>query len=680
MKNSKFLNLLLLPILAITISSCGDRISDISSDTNEYNSTNVDISSEESSYSEREWSQEDDVYDLIPQHVLDAQVEIDYLVYVDGQRDRIPDIGNYCWDKTNPEYNTYRYHPEDIYHQELIRIAGAASEFKKIAPGVKINYQFCSISDYNQMIQDYLDAEGHLPHLMHGTDHVVEYLGIGYNHDLSEYSNSEYYQMYNDYFMSRFNFGGFQAGIPVQVDPWGVFVNMDALETFSIVNDVIDSDLGECTDEYKNWVDNFTWEKFVEAVKLSNNETHAGLSRMKEWFLSYSLPTINDQFVSSGTVDISSPEVMEDIKRLLEYENELSKYCVYEYNESSFGAENSLIAKPQFNNAAYWNAAKNFVEDQYATFQAENPWALAYYSQYVSAHNEKVAADVTGTMKPLNPNIDFVPYPKVDEDTQAYTGIAVEGVHVGEQCPVGEDGRKHCATASSELEMEVAAYFAMFLGIDPRAIQGRSEAQSFYNGLLYTGEVGFPLTERGKKFSWQEDDEYAHLEDPAENFDDNWQYQLSLWFDVNNLYVIDEKEADVVNFTNVPYGLVKMLDSMYILEGVDDDYITCINYWNEPVNIPEGDGIKDIFDLWQARFWEFRNEETSDGVLGSASYVSNVLSQLSVMENDINTTAEIAWSFLQECVDNYYYSEDFESLYNVLNREERNDYEGSRFN
>ena len=59
MKNPKFLNLLLLPILAITISSCGDRISDISSDKNEDNSTNVDISSEESSYSEREWSQED---------------------------------------------------------------------------------------------------------------------------------------------------------------------------------------------------------------------------------------------------------------------------------------------------------------------------------------------------------------------------------------------------------------------------------------------------------------------------------------------------------------------------------------------------------------------------------------------------------------------------------------------
>ena len=677
MKNSKLLNLVLLPLLALTITSCGGDIS--ASVSNSTPASDELSESVESSYSEREWSQEDDEYDLIPQHVLDAELEIDMLIAIDGQRDRLPDIGNTCWDETDPEYDSYRYHEKDIYHQEMLRHVGAASAFKKLAPGVKINLQFCQIANYNAMIQDYRDAKGHLPHIMHGTDHVVEYLGIGYCHDLSAYDNSEYYNMYNDYFMGRFNFGGFQAGIPYQVDPWGVFVKMDSLEDFSIVTDTIDNDIGECTDEYKEWVDNFTWENFADAVKKSNNETHAGLSRMKEWFLSYSLPTINDQFVSQGDVDLTSEEIVGTLKNLLEYENELSQYCVYNYGVDSFGAEGSLVAKPQFPNAAYWNAAKNFVDDQYATFQAENPWALAYYSQYVNAHNEQVKNDVTGTMKPLNPNIDFVPYPKVDDDSQAYTGIAVEGLLVGNQCPVGEDGREHCFSAQSKLEMEVAAYYAMFIGVDPRSIKSRSEAQSFYNGLLYTGEVGFPLTKRGAKFKWQEDDEYAHLEDPAENYDDNWQYQLALWFAVNNLYVTNDKPADVVNFSNIPYGLVKMLDSMYLLDGVGDDYVTCINYWNEPVNIPDGDGIKDIFDLWQARFWEFANEETNDGVLGTSSYVSNVLNQLAVMEEDINSTSAIAWSFLQESVDNYYFDENFQSLYNVLDRTERNNYEGSRF-
>ena len=83
---------------------------------------------------------------------------------------------------------------------------------------------------------------------------------------------------------------------------------------------------------------------------------------------------------------------------------------------------------------------------------------------------------------------------------------------------------------------------------------------------------------------------------------------------------------------------------------------------------------------WQTRFTAYRNEETNDGVLGTASYVSNVLAQLATIEEDINSTSETAWEFLQECVDSYYYDENFESLYNVLDRTSRNDYEGSYLN
>ena len=152
---------------------------------------------------------------------------------------------------------------------------------------------------------------------------------------------------------------------------------------------------------------------------------------------------------------------------------------------------------------------------------------------------------------------------------------------------------------------------------------------------------------------------------------------MSLWFDVYDLYVTNDQPADVENFTNITYGLVQMLDSIYMLDGYGDDYVTCLNYWNEPVNIPDGDGVKDIFDQWQTRFTAYANEETNDGVLGTASYVSNVLAQLATIEEDINSTAETAWEFLQECVDSYYYDENYESLYNVLDRTNRNNYEGS---
>ena len=680
MKNKNMLKLALLPLLAITIAGCGDNTSNsdkpVGPSTPSGEGPTEEVSS---SYEDKmSWSQISEELKLIPQEVLDAQVEIDFLVYIEGQRDRLPDIGNYCWDKTDPQYSAYRYHPEDVTSLEMARYFGAAQAFKKLAPGVKINLQFCSIADYGSMIQDYRDAKGHLPQLMWGTDHVVEMLGVGYNHDLSIYADSEYYQQYNEYFMSRFNFGGFQAGIPVSGEPWGVFVNLNSLEDFDIVTDVIDNDLGEPTDEYKEWVDNFTWDNFVDAVKKSTNETHAGLSKVVEYFTSYSVQSINEQFIRDGSVDISSPEVQETIKKLLEYENELSQYCVYNYSAESFGG--SLIKKDYFTNAAGWAGTQNFVADEYCTFYAEAPWALPTISQYVTSHNEKAAADTTGTMKPLDTKVDFLPYPKVDEDSQAYTGIAVEGLTVGNLCPVGEDGRKHCATATSELEMDVAAYFAMFMGLDPRAIQSRYEVQYVFDGRTYIGDLALPLTKRGKKFSWQEDDEFAHIEDPAENFDDNWQYQMSLWFDVYDLYVTNDQPADVENFTNITYGLVQMLDSIYMLDGYGDDYVTCLNYWNEPVNIPDGDGVKDIFDQWQTRFTMYRNEETNDGVLGTASYVSNVLAQLAAIEEDINSTSETAWEFLQECVDSYYYDENFESLYNVLDRTSRNDYEGSYLN
>jgi hypothetical protein len=101
-----------------------------------------------------------------------------------------------------------------------------------------------------------------------------------------------------------------------------------------------------------------------------------------------------------------------------------------------------------------------------------------------------------------------------------------------------------------------------------------------------------------------------------------------------------------------------MLDSMYMLDGMGDDYVTCLNFWNEPVNIPDGGDIKDIFDRWQRRFTDFANPETNDGVLGTPGYVAAVLANLADMENEINENSATAWSFLQECVDTYYFDEE----------------------
>ena len=80
MKNKKLLMLSLIPLLATSISSCGDKNND---------------SSSEKEYS---FSQEEEVLKMIPQEVLNAKEEIDLLVYIEGQDNNLLDIGNFSND------------------------------------------------------------------------------------------------------------------------------------------------------------------------------------------------------------------------------------------------------------------------------------------------------------------------------------------------------------------------------------------------------------------------------------------------------------------------------------------------------------------------------------------------------------------------------------------------------
>ena len=81
MKNKNVLKLALLPLLAITISSCGDNTSESGnpgpSNPNSSGPTEEVSSTYEDNMS---WSQQEEELNLIPQEVLDAQVEIDFLV------------------------------------------------------------------------------------------------------------------------------------------------------------------------------------------------------------------------------------------------------------------------------------------------------------------------------------------------------------------------------------------------------------------------------------------------------------------------------------------------------------------------------------------------------------------------------------------------------------------------
>ena len=684
----KKLRTILVPLMALTITSCGNKdesddnvlstSNDRTSISNNDNSSVEDsplFSVEEDSNSYYQPSQEDEVLGSIPQEVLDANVDIDLLIYLDGMDAARLDIGNYCADPTDPNYDKYHYHPEDAYTIGMGRWFATAAAFKKLAPNVRINLKSCSIENYPSTVERYRELYGHLPELMWGTEHVIEMLQKGYCADLNEIpnvANSIYYDSYNEYFMTRFNIGGFQAGLPIAAEPWGLFVNLDILTDPS--NPVIISAIedGECTDEYKEWVDDFTWKRFVDTCRQTNNANHAGLSKLVEYFASYSIPTINDQFVANGSIDISSPEVLETMQTILQYENELTKYSLYNYNAEN-GGNPGWYAKEGFPEANAGAGNKNFTENQYCTFYAEQPWAIQTLAQFLQHSNE--SANVVK-------HIDFLPYPKVISDTPAFNGIAVEGLTIGDQCPI-VDGVEKCHSKDSKLKEEVAAYFAMFSALDPRAIEARSKVKYFINEFECEGDMSLPLIKREQKYDWQYDEDILALyPDPAADFEDNWSYQLSLYFDINKAYLTDDNHLDCDNFSNLTYGLYKTLDSMYMIES---DTVRCINYWNEPFNIEVGGDIKNIFTPWYTRYTYFREQNDVDGLyygcIGTDTYVSTIMNKLSEIQEGINKDSITCWQYLSDCVANYYYDENYEPLYpDITDKSYRYNYEGSRFN
>ena len=204
MKKSNLIKLLMLPLLLVSTSGCNetnneqetstdkpsveesikpstpvdptdvpsepetpsDTPSDILSDLTE----SIEEPTEEPSYN---FDPKEDVYGLLPERVKNAELEIDLLIYIVGQDGVMKDIGNYSPDLVNgipTDLETgeqRKYGPEDIKLSDLAKFVGAAQEFKKYAPGVKINVIYCTDTEYNNTMKAYNDQYGHLPHIMH---------------------------------------------------------------------------------------------------------------------------------------------------------------------------------------------------------------------------------------------------------------------------------------------------------------------------------------------------------------------------------------------------------------------------------------------------------------------------------------------------------------------------------
>ena len=388
------------------------------------------------------------------------------------------------------------------------------------------------------------------------------------------------------------------------------------------------------------------------------------------------MSSINESFIKDGKVDLTSDAVKAKLQHMLEKENELSQYYAYVYDENSTGS----TAKDGYN-VQPWTSIQDFALDHECTFFAESPLALSNISNLITNAVKKDSKGVpviddNGKFIPdietRKTKIDFLPYPKADAESDAYTGVTIEGMVIGNQFRM-ENGQKVPTQRNAKLKQDIAAYFTMFSSLDSTAINERKEIKYVYNEQECTGNLTLPLIKQNYNFSWRGDNELS------KEFTDNWSYQLSEWLKLNKLFLTNDDNPDVVNFTNITYGLVKILDSIYALENVGDEsnnYVRCLSYWNEPVNIEKDGRVMNVFDRWQNRFTIYR-----PNVIGTNTYVSTIMKQLKEIEESINNNSEEAWLYLSDNVNTLYYDENGNPLYpDIANRDIRNNYEGSRYN
>ena len=537
-------------------------------------------------------SAEVDELDVLPENVLNYSGDIDCYIYVEGQQGTMLDVGH------------KNYEAKDLWDAYFARFYAAAKEFNKFVPNAKINIYYTSIGTYNTDIANYNLQKGHLPHIMHATDHVNEMIARGYATDLSIYKDSPYYKVFDESIMKEFNFGGFQGAIPYMIYPMGIFVNTAILENTYIEYD-------------EDYVANFTMEKFYDDMAATTNNETAGISQPVEWLLSISAPSVYKSFVYDREVKLDDPLINE----LLEYEATIVNYSAYEPTGSEWKPKSAYAVNS-------WETTDNFVNDEVFTFSAEMPWNVGLVSN---------AATEAGKEE----QFDLLPYPKANEDTETHIGMLAEGLTIGNQCPIQQG---ECSQESMDAR-DAAAYFAMFMNADPRAIKAKAEIQ--YTDAkkvnVYTGILDLPMVKRNYYYEWETG------EDSEDNVKEEiFSYQLTLYLNNYKTYWTKESEndtPDVENYTNIKPGFKEVLRILY------DEPENRVNFYGRPDDIPEGGtgGVKGILDDWSGRMF-------GDGttLVTSSTWTGWVVSKLSSWERAINQNTQIAYDYLQEQIDNYY--------------------------
>jgi len=539
-----------------------------------------------------------DEYNFIPESVRNYQGSIDALIYVEGQDGTITDIGN-------PKRT-----PDELFDAYLARFAAAAREFKNIAPGLKINVQYTSIGIYNDEVIKYYDNHGHVPHIMHHVEHVNEVMQMGYATDLSVYSDSELYKSYDESILGEFKFGNFQGAFPYMVYPMGVFVNKALLSKQYV--------------DYDELLENYTLKNFLDICKRVTNfsQSIAAMPHIQENLVSYAATSINKAYKWNRRVELNTRE----IEDLIDIEAQFPNVCGYKYNPSNSNQPQAGMTEIQS-----WNGNKDFIENDKFVFNAEMPWNLGVLSLMATKVNREA-------------DFDYLPFPSANEDTENHVGMIAEGLTIGNQCPIDDNGNPKCVKGG-QAATDAAAYFTMFMTADPRSIDARSKIEWTNITEPTTGILDLPMVDKDFKFSFQEESE-----------ENQFKIQLRKWFECYSTWYDRSIDPvpDVDEYTNIKPGFKQVLDLFY-----GEDETNRINFYGIPDNIPnEVGGTTDVMGRWTGRY-SINKGATQ---VTHSNWASVLKSQLAEIESDVNQNLEAVWAYFQSQLDDYY----GKGKYNVL--------------
>ncbi|HOI85587.1 MAG TPA: hypothetical protein PLP48_05860 [Acholeplasmataceae bacterium] len=180
------------------------------------------------------------------------------------------------------------YAPEDLTGQNQATIYAVAKAFNEIYPNVQVNVYAKQAGpndggvSWEQERENFKTNYGHYPSIWASTD-LVSDVTKGLVADLSVFADDPMYKSFNPAIMQMMNYYGIQAGLPQFLQPWGVFVNKELADQNNI--DVPDPDW--TIEEYTDFVESADMTNFWGAMDTPFSFIFTGTTTLAQSLANY---------------------------------------------------------------------------------------------------------------------------------------------------------------------------------------------------------------------------------------------------------------------------------------------------------------------------------------------------------------------------------------------------------